>query len=135
MKSMKKLGFTLIELLIVLALVGILSLIVYPSYNKHITRARRIYATSVLLDVAGRIEQYYVKHRTYEGVDLDNLLVDRSRYDKYYDIDVNRTEDGYILTAIPINAQAKDGTCGVLTLDQAGRRGVDGAGSVNNCWL
>ncbi len=132
---MKSSGFTLIELLIVLALIGILSLIAYPSYNKYVIRTRRVHVASTLLDIAGRMEKYYARHHTYEGADLENLGIDKTRYEEYYEVKPIPKDDGYILEATPVGTQRKDARCGTLTLDQNGKRGINGIGDLNGCWL
>lgn len=60
-------GFTLIELMVVVAIVGILAAIAYPSYREYVMRGRIAEATSVLSDMRIKIEQYYADNKTYVG--------------------------------------------------------------------
>ena len=67
-------GFTLIEIMIVVAIVGILAAIAYPSYSEYVQRSRIMDATSGLNDVRTRMEQYFQDNRTYanaNGYQLD----------------------------------------------------------------
>ena len=125
---MKNLGFTLIELLIVLTIIGILGTISYPLYTEHLVKMRRTYAITTLADLAGKIEEYYVLHNTYNNAVAD---ITKNSYHLYS----IATDDIYVLHADPLGKQAEsDILCGSLTLDQNGNRGVNGVGSVEKCW-
>lgn len=131
-----KQGFSLIELMIVLLLIGILSLISYPLYNEHLIRVRRVQIAATLLDLAGCMEEYYALHQTYEEVTVEKLLAHNSQHKNYYVITVDTDKDSYTLRATPINQQAKDATCGTLTLDQNGNRGAnENKDNSMRCWL
>ena len=58
-------GFTLIELMIVVAIIGILSMIGIPAYNDYVTRGKLVDATSKLADMRIQLEQYYQDNRNY----------------------------------------------------------------------
>ena len=58
-------GFTLIELMIVVAIVGILAGIAYPSYMDHLRKGNRAKAQAFLMDVAQRQQNYLIVHRQY----------------------------------------------------------------------
>ena len=54
-------GFTLLELMIVVAIVGILASIAYPSYMDHVRKGNRAKAQAFLMDVAQRQQNYLLK--------------------------------------------------------------------------
>lgn len=58
-------GFTLIELMIVVAVVGILAAIAYPSYIDHVRKARRVDAKAALTEVAQKLEAFYARNASY----------------------------------------------------------------------
>ena len=65
MKKKRGSGFTLIELMVVVAVIGILSAIAYPSYSEYVQRSRIAEATSTLGDMRIRQERYFQDNRTY----------------------------------------------------------------------
>ncbi|RYF23590.1 MAG: type IV pilin protein [Comamonadaceae bacterium] len=60
----KQVGFTLIELMIVVAIVGILSAIAYPSYTEYVRRGHRAEARTGLLQA----QQWLERAATAQGV-------------------------------------------------------------------
>jgi type IV pilus assembly protein PilE len=128
-------GFTLIELTIAVAIVGILAVIAFPSYQDHMRKGRRSAAQSFMIDVATREQQYLIDARSYAGgagaLGTLNLAVppDVSRvYTVTVEPAAPTVPPSYTITATPIagSAQVPDG---VLTLDHQGaktRRGQAG---------
>ncbi len=60
-------GFTLIEVMIVVAIVGILSMIAVPAYQDYVVRGKLTEATSALSNTRIKIEQFFQDNRTYAG--------------------------------------------------------------------
>lgn len=63
---MKSKGFTLIEVMIVVAIVGILAAIAYPSYQDHIRKTRRAEAAANLLNAAQLLERGFSRTGSYD---------------------------------------------------------------------
>ena len=79
-------GFTLIEVMIVVAIVGILAAIAYPSYQQHVRSSRRADAQAALLELAQFMERRFTENNGYDlapaGLDaLDTLPFTQSPRD------------------------------------------------------
>jgi len=124
---MRTKGFTLIELMIVVAIVGLLAAIAYPSYQEYIARARRADAKTVLLENAQFLERFYTQNGTYAGANLPFVESPKDGATKFYDLAfVARTATSFEIQAEPKNAQSGD-RCGRLIVNQSNQKSVAGA--------
>lgn len=130
-------GFTLIELMIVVAIVGILATIVYPSYQDYVRRANRSAAQQTMLDVSAKQEQYLTDRRSYTD-DLTALQVSVPEdVTKHYTVtiaNVVASPPSYNVVATPTSATQLLDACGALTLSSAGVKSVGGTRSAADCW-
>lgn len=131
-------GFTLIEILIVVAIVGILVAIAYPSYDEHVKRGNRTEGQTFLSDVAARQERYFSQNNEYITADADiaklGLSSPAQSATNRYTLAVAKVADdgGYTLT---VDNQFNDAKCLTLTLDALGVKGSTGSRTDNNdCW-
>jgi prepilin-type N-terminal cleavage/methylation domain-containing protein len=76
----KQLGFTLIELMIVIAIIGVLASIGYPSYTDYLIRGRIPDATANLATKRVQLEQFFQDNRTYAGAPACNPDTAVSKY-------------------------------------------------------
>lgn len=133
-------GFTLIEVMIVVAIVGILAAIAYPSYREYVLRSNRSEGMAMLNDAAARQERYFAQSNAYvtDNDDIDNLNLRSSTASGVtsdtgkYTLTVAGGGGGYTLTATQAFG---DTDCGNLTLNALGARGRSGsAKTIEQCW-
>lgn len=128
-------GFTLVELMIVVAIVGILGSIAYPSYQDYIMRTNRSAAKACLMEHAQFMERFYTTNLTYADADPDLGCRTNGNLNQRYTIaPSNLGQRTYRVTAVPQGAQLRDTECGTLSIDQSGARGVTGTEPVARCW-
>ena len=136
-------GFTLIEVMIVVAVMGLITVAAWPSYERYQTKGRRADGISAILEARNKIEKCYINYAgaaTNPGYQNTNCDPTDST-NKYYDIAASsRTETTYTLTATPKGVQV-DPECTVLTLTHLGIKGFtntntgnDPKGSLQRCW-
>ena len=58
-------GFTLIELMITVAIIAVLAAIAIPNYTDYVRRGKLQEATSTLLSMRTKMEQYFQDNRSY----------------------------------------------------------------------
>ena len=128
----KNKGFSLIELLIVIAIIGLLAGVAYPSYVSQIYKSRRSDGHLALLTAAQQLERCKTTTFTYVGCNV--IASTPESPEQFYALSIdNVTATAYELTAAPQNEQAGDTDCGSLTLDENASRGASGSLGAD-CW-
>lgn len=103
-------GFTLIEVMIVVAIIGILAAVAYPSYNAYIDRGKAADAAAALSDQRVRMEQYFQDNRNYGGTNCrdgggtpQTWPVKSGK--QYFNVDCNLTNAGagFVLRATTVS--------------------------------
>ncbi len=142
-RRIKHYGFTLIELMIVVAIVGILAAVAYPSYQEHVRRSNRAEAKGILLEMAQLLERNFTETNRYDQNSAGSAWVlpvtqsPRTGTAKYtiQFAAAMPTQNTYTLEAVPTGVMTGD-ACATLTLTHTGVRGV-GAGATlaaTECW-
>lgn len=132
-------GFTLIEMMIVVAIVGILTAIAYPSYISYVVRSNRSAAQGYMQEVSNLQQRYLLDARAYAASLAALNATAPSNVSSHYSITTapkaSTTPPGFTVTATPIGSQlARDTACGTLTVDESGAKTASGSSGVAGCW-
>lgn len=127
----KQKGFTLVELMIVVAIIGVLAAIAYPSYQNHVRSTKRADMMTELTRLAGSIESAKLAKGSYTKLQASNYQGSfPTSGTALYDVTATINRQGWKLTATPkaTGMMAQDGT---LTYDSKGIkcRGTNKCGS------
>jgi type IV pilus assembly protein PilE len=125
-------GFSLLELVIVTAVIGTLLTIAIPSYQQYTQRVHRSEAIRIMLAITGCQERvrsitgFYDTSRCREGYDSDSHELRIEPPDSVASLE-------FVIIAEP--QPGRDDSCGSLSLNQAGTRGIRGdPEALINCW-
>jgi len=141
MNRKRERGFTLVELMIVIAIVGIIAAIAFPSYTESVRKTKRSDAYASLTRAATLQEREYTQNNAYTGTiaDVGGATSDEGYYTLSADISAC-TASCFSLSATPVagGAQASDEVCWTITLDHTGKKSSKTKAGVTNpdwtCW-
>lgn len=132
-------GFTLIEIMVVVAIIGLLAAIAYPSYIESVRRSARADAQSEIMQIAQTAERFFTQNNQYQfdragaAFPLPFNQSPRSGTARYNINIAFPTPQTYALQAVPAGPQVGD-VCGTLQVNQLGvttpNLGTDG----RPCW-
>lgn len=126
--SINNKGFTLIELMIVVAIIGVLAAIAYPSYERYIVKSKRADMMTELQNVASNLQSEKLAQGKYSNALKTGLTGDYPRQGTaLYTVSIGNEAgvtgtdltDKWLITSIPkTNQRMKDD--GTLTLNHQG---------------
>ena len=125
-------GFTLIEIMIVIAIIGIVITIGYPSLTEYVKKGRRTEVAGLLSEQAQILERFYSMKNVYTGA------TGLSAGNDFYTITPTLTDQTFLLTATrKAGSSMASDKCGDFTLTNTGVRNMVNATSgltTKDCW-
>lgn len=114
-------GFTLIELLIVVAIIGVIAAIAYPSYQGYIERGHRTDMMSEMHNIASTIESRKLAQGKYSSVVTTDLVGNYPQNEALYTVDIspNPLSSTWTITATPIPSKRMENDTSI-SLDYRG---------------
>jgi type IV pilus assembly protein PilE len=139
--------------MIVVAIIGVIAMIAYPTFTEHVKKARRTDAKAALVELAQLQENRLAKQGGYaESLDDSDLLGGADRFgfkresenqylskDGNYRLLINNTSEdrqSFTLQAFAIAGQATDEHCARFEISSTGKReAFDSSNQLqNDCW-
>lgn len=141
----KSSGFTLIEMMVVVAIIGVLSVIAFNAYTEQVRKAKRAEGKAALLAAAQRLERFATNNGRYPPTLAAAAISDKSSKDdparSPYNISIVAGATGDITTSWVLTAAVStfftDPRCGDLTFNNLGQKSVSitpTAANVAYCW-
>lgn len=121
-------GFTLMELLIVIAIVGLLASIAYPSYLEFTRRGERANARAALMSAVQYLERQYTINNAYPST-VSGMF----NTDKYQVTLAAQTATSFTAQAAPLSTWS-DPKCATLSITNVGAKSSSGSESASYCW-
>jgi type IV pilus assembly protein PilE len=148
-------GLTLVEVLVAMAIIGILSSLAIPAYDRYTRNTARSTAKTAVERVRGLLESYYLNNKSYTedltalGFNASPLTVEKAGEEiaaassnVVYEVAIHiRGGSGltycadcdYEVVATPKNAQIKDTDCDIFWFGSLGNKGATGPKGTA-CW-
>lgn len=125
-------GFTLIEMMIVVAIIGVLAAIAYPSYQRYVIKTKRTDMMTEMQNIASEIESRKLAQGSYStisaGIKTDFAIAYPRQGTHLYNVTINPTTltppdntltNKWTITATP-KANSQMTNDGILTLNYQG---------------
>ncbi|MGN0016941.1 MAG: prepilin-type N-terminal cleavage/methylation domain-containing protein [Candidatus Avelusimicrobium sp.] len=101
-------GFTLIELLVVVLIIGILSAVALPQYQKAVAKSRVAAVIPLVKSVGTARDVYFMANGSFETDSCDNLDVDLPDSTQYFHFSCVDGRDGVNFTKGQVYAHSRD---------------------------
>ncbi|MGV3591886.1 MAG: type IV pilin protein [Gammaproteobacteria bacterium] len=123
-------GFTMIELLITVAIIGLIAMVAYPSYQNSVLRTRRADGIAAALAVQVAQEKFRASCPYYAqslgsantcgaNAGASTVQADATSPEGFYTLSIasgSATGNSYTISAAPTGVQAADTTCAPMTI-------------------
>lgn len=120
-------GFSLLEIMVVLAILGVVSAIAIPTYQKYVVRTNRTNLQATMLQVSQKLAAYKLANNDYNTTLSNNAVYGSTVFPQtgtaLYDLalDTTTVAGGWTLTATPKTGRKQAGNGAVLLNDQGWR--------------